>query len=82
MLTSKCRGVPNITDRIGGDLNVSMNQSYQSPLGRVDSRSFQSRMYTDTTGGRASMLGQINLQLMKELGCSKRLPGDCTIMNS
>ena len=82
MLTSKCRGVPNITDRIGGDLNVSMNQSYQSPLGRVDSRSFQSMMYTDTTGGRASMLGQINLQLMKELGCSKRLPDDCTIMNS
>ena len=33
MLTSKCRGVPNITDRIAGDLNVSINQSYQSPLG-------------------------------------------------
>ena len=82
MLTSKCRGVPNITDRIGGDLNVSMNQSYQSPLGRVDSRSFRSTIYTGTMGGRTSMLGQINLQLMEELGCSKRLPGDYTIMNS
>ena len=30
-------------------------------------------------GGRASMLSQLNLQLMEELGCSKRLTGDCTI---
>ena len=28
------------------------------------------------------MLGQINLQFMEELGCSGRLTGDCTIMNS
>ena len=33
-------------------------------------------------GWQASMLGQINLQLMEELGCSKRLTGDCTTMNS
>ena len=82
MLTSKCPGVPNATDRIGGNLNVSMNQSHQLPLRRVARRSFQSTIYTVPTGGRASMLGQINLQLMGELGCSKRLIGDCTIMNS
>ena len=56
MLTSKCPGVPNATDRIGGDLNVSMNQSDQSPLRRVASRSFQSGIYTGPTGGHASML--------------------------
>ena len=82
MLTSKCSGVPNKTNRIGGDLNVSMNQSHQSPLWRVASWSFQSAIYTGPMGGRTSMLGQINLQLMEELRCSKRLTGDCTIMNS
>ena len=75
-------GVPNATERIGGGLNVSVNQSHQSPLRRVASRSFQSAIYTVPTGCRASILGQINLQLMEELGCSKRLTSDCTIMNS
>ena len=37
---------------------------------------------TGPAGGHASVLGQINLQLMQELGCSKSLTGDCTIMNS
>ena len=32
MLTSKCPGIPNATDRIGCDLNVSLNQGHQSPL--------------------------------------------------
>ena len=54
-------------------------QSHHSPLQRVASRSFQSAIYTSPKGGRASMLGQINLKLMEELGCSKRLTGDCTI---
>ena len=46
------------------------------------SQSFQSVIYTGPMGGCASMLGQINLQLMEELSCSKRLTDDCTIMNS
>ena len=68
MLTSKCPGVPNATDRIGGDLNVQV--------------AHQSTIYTSGMGGYASMLGQINLQLMEEFGHSKRLTGNCTIMNS
>ena len=72
----------NATDWIGGDLNVSMNQSQQSPLQRVASRNFQSAIYTGPMGGCTSMLGQINLQLMEELWCSKRLTGDCAITNS
>ena len=79
---TKCPGAPNATDRIGGDLNISMNQNHQSPLQRVASRSFQSAIYIRPMGGRTPMLGQINLQLIEELGCSKRLTGDCTIMNS
>ena len=82
MLTSKCSAIPNASNWIGGDLNVSMNQGHQSPLQRVASQSFPSMMYTSPMGGHASMLGQINLQFMEELGCSKRLTGDCTIMNS
>ena len=82
MLTSKGPGIPNATNQNDGDLNVSMNQAHQSPLRRVASQSFQSAMYTGPMGGQASMLGQINLQLMEELGCSKRLTGDCTTMNS
>ena len=84
MLTSKCPDAPNATatDWIGGNLNVSMNQSHQSPLQRVANQSFQSAIYTDPMGGCASMVAQINLQLMEELVCSKRLKGDCTITNS
>ena len=67
MLTSKCPGEPNATDRTGRDLD---------DLQRVASGSFQSAIYTSTIGECASMLGQINLQ---ELGCSKRLTGDGTI---
>ena len=79
----KCPGIPNATDQIGGNLNVSMNQGYQSPLQRVASWSFQCAICTGPSGGGlTSMLGQINLKLMKELGCSKRLTGNCTIMNS
>ena len=37
---------------------------------------------TGLTGGCASILGQISLQLMEELGCSKRLADNCTIMNN
>ena len=81
MLTSKCPGVPNATDQSGGDLNVSLNQSHQSPLQRVAVEA-SNPQYTGPTGGRASMLSQINLNLMEELECSKRLAGDCTIMNS
>ena len=54
----------------------------QSPLQRVARRSFQSAIYTSPMGRRTSMLGQINLKLMEELECSKRLTDDCTIMNS
>ena len=43
------------------------------------SQTFQSTIHTTPMGERASMLGQINLRLMEELGCSKRLTGDCTI---
>ena len=82
MLMSKWPGVMNGTNRIGSDLNVSMNQSHQSPFWRVASRSFQSAIYTSPTGGPASMLGQVNLQLMKELRCSKKLTDNRTIMNS
>ena len=82
MLTYKCPSISNATDQIGGNLNVSINQSHQSPLQRVASQSFQSAIYTSPTGGHASMLGQINLQFMEELWCSIRLTGDCTIMNS
>ena len=57
------------------------NQGHQSPLQRVDSRSFPSAIYTSPMGGRALMLGQINLQFMKHLRCSKRLTGDYAIMN-
>ena len=70
MLTSKCPGEPNATDRTGRDLD---------DLQRVASGSFQSAIYTSPIGECASMLGLINLQLMEELGCSKRLTGDCTI---
>ena len=82
MLTSKCPDVPNTTNRIDGDLNVSMNQSDQSPLQRVTSQSFQSTICTGPMDGCASMLDQINLQLIEELTGSKRLTGDCTITNS
>ena len=82
MLTSKCPGLPNATDQIGGNLKVFVKQSHQSPLRRVASQSSQSAIYTGPTGGRESMLGHINQQLMEELGCSKRLTGDGTIMNS
>ena len=79
MLTSKYPDVRNATNWIGGDLNVSMNQSHQSSLQRVASRNLQSAVNIGPMGGCASVLGQINLQLMEELGCSKRLTGDCTI---
>ena len=82
MLTSKCPGIPNATDQIGSDLNVSMNQNHPSPLQRVASQSFQSAIYIGPMGGCTSMLGQIILQLIEELRCSKRLTGDCTIKNS
>ena len=82
MLTSKYPGVPNATDRISGNVTVSMNQSHQSPLRRVASQSLPSKIYIGPTGGHASMLGQINLQLMEELGSYKRLTGNCTIKNS
>ena len=49
MLTCECPSIPNATDRIGGDLNVSM--SHQSQLQRVASCSFQSTIYTGPTGG-------------------------------
>ena len=72
MLTSKCPSIPNATDWIGVDLKVSMNQSHQPSHARVASRSFQSAIYTSPIGGWTSMLGHINLQLMEELGYSKR----------
>ena len=86
MLTSKCPGITKATNWTDGDLSVSMNQSHQSPLQRVASRSFQSTIYTAPTGEHTesykSMLGHINLNLMEEVGCSKRLAIDCTTMNN
>ena len=52
---------------------VSLNQGHQSPLQRLASWSFQSAVYTSPKGAYSFMLGQINLKLMEELGCSKRL---------
>ena len=57
MLTSTCPGILNATDQIDSDLNVSTNQSHQSPPQRVASRSFQSLIYTGPTGECTSMLG-------------------------
>ena len=82
MLTSKCPDVPNATTQIGDDLNVSVNYSHQSPLERVAIRTFQSAIYTSPMCGCAFMLSQINLQLIEELGCSKRFTGNSTITNS
>ena len=82
MLMSKCLSILNATDQICGNLNVSMNQSHQSLPQGVASQSFQSAIYTGPMGGRATMLGQINLQLREELGCSKMVTGACTIVNS
>ena len=62
MLTSKWPDVPNATDRIGGDLNVSMNQSHQSTLQRVTKPKLLVHNIQRSYG--------INMQLIEELGCS------------
>ena len=76
----KYPGILNATNWIYGDLNVSMNQSHQSPFRRVASQSFYSVVYTGPTGACVSMLGQINLKLMEELEFSKSLTDNGTIM--